>query len=88
MSSKPSVRRSAGAEAGCYQAFILLGPVAGDYNGPGRPDLRPIETIAINDCDFGMPANRTDPWFLYNVRDLTLRAVTIDGQRRDGVLSA
>jgi polygalacturonase len=77
-----------GAEAGCYQAFILLGPVASDFNGEGRPAIAPITGVTISDCDFGTPSNRADPWFVYNVRDLTLRAVTIDGQRCDRVLSA
>lgn len=70
-----------GAEFSCYQAFILLGPVAGDYNGPGHPSIAPIERVVIGESDFGKAANRDQPWFLYDIRDLTLRGVTIGGER-------
>lgn len=77
-----------GAGSGCYQAFILLGPVASDYNGEGKPAIAPITGVTVSDCDFGTPANAGEPYFLYNVRGLTLRAVTIGGRRRDGRYSA
>jgi polygalacturonase len=86
--SRVRVGAPPGAEAGCYQAFILLGPVASDFNGQGGPEIQPISSVSITDCDFGVPANHDQPWFLYNIRDLTLRGVSVGGRSHSGVLSA
>ncbi|WP_323145000.1 glycoside hydrolase family 28 protein [Massilia phyllosphaerae] len=72
-----------------YQAVVILGPVAFDYNGPDpRPEVLPVRDITITDCDFGTPSNLDKPWFLYNVRNLKLNNVTIAGKKVNTTLSA
>ncbi len=64
----------------CFQAFVILGPVAGTYNGPaGKPTL-PLDNITITNCDFGTPRNAEQPWFAYNVKNLVLTNVKIAGK--------
>ena len=64
----------------CFQAFVILGPVAGTYNGPaGKPTL-PLDNITITNCDFGTPRNAEQPWFAYNVKNLMLTNVKIAGK--------
>lgn len=71
----------------CYQAFMLLGPVASSFNGkPGTP-IPPIARVRISDSDFGTPANAAQPWFIHNAVDITLDNVTIGGKRYKQVLS-
>jgi polygalacturonase len=71
-----------------YQAIVILGPVAFDYNGPDpRPAVLPVRDITITDCDFGTPSNVDNPWFLYNVRNLKLNNVTIAGRKVTTTLS-
>ena len=72
---------------GCYQAFIILGPVESDYNGPPGAVFYPVENISMSDCDFGKPSNGEQPFFLFNVRGLALRNVKIAGKAYDGVLN-
>ena len=59
----------AGASASCYQAIIIQGPVAADYNGLTQPPptVYPVQNVTIADCDFGTPANTAQPYYLYNV---------------------
>jgi polygalacturonase len=84
-----NVKTKKGTTASCYQAFVILGPVASDYNGPApRPPVAPVFDVTITDCDFGTPANADQPWYLYNVKDLKLNKVTIAGKRYDTTLSA
>jgi len=72
----------------CYQAFVVMGPVAHSYNGvEGKPVL-PVTNISISDCDFGTPVAGDKPWYAYNVRGLRLRNVTIAGKRYDTDISA
>ncbi len=72
----------------CWQAILVLGPVAAGYNGPlPSPPVPPVMDVTIANCDFGRPANTAQPWYAYNVRRLTLDNVTIDGKRHDAVLS-
>jgi polygalacturonase len=62
-----NVKTKDGKQAPCYQAIVILGPVASDYNGPApRPEVLPVRDVTITDCDFGTPANA------YNVRKLKL----------------
>ena len=77
-----------GGSASCYQAFVLLGPLASSYNGPGRAAVSPIANITLSDCDFGTPANAARPWFIHNVAGLRLSNVTIGGKTYDLSLSA
>ncbi|PWF39483.1 glycoside hydrolase family 28 protein [Massilia glaciei] len=77
-----------GAQYSCYQAMVILGPVASSFNGaPGTPVL-PLTGITITDCDFGTPRNAAQPWFLHNVRSVTLKNVTIAGKSYSTTLSA
>ncbi|HMC48746.1 MAG TPA: endopolygalacturonase, partial [Caballeronia sp.] len=78
-----------GKQLSCYQAIVILGPVASDYNGPQpAPVVPPVMDVSISDCDFGTPANAEQPWFLYNVKGLRLKNVTIAGKVHDTTLSA
>jgi len=78
-----------GKKLSSYQAIVILGPVAFDYNGRGpRPEVLPVRDVTITDCDFGTPANLDKPWFLYNVRNLKLNNVSIGGKKVTTTLSA
>ncbi len=73
----------------CYQAFLVLGPVAASYNGPQpTPTVLPVMDIELVDCDFGSPSNTAQPWYLYNVGKLTLVNVTVDGKQYNATLSS
>ena len=75
-----------GAEVSCYQAMVILGPVATSFNGkPGTPVL-PLTDITITDCDFGTPRNAEQPWFTHNVKGLVLKNVRIAGKTISTVL--
>ena len=64
----------------CFQAVVLLGPVASSFNGkPGTPIL-PISRVSISDCDFGTPRNGAEPWFAYNAKNVSLKNVRIAGK--------
>jgi polygalacturonase len=78
-----------GKSGSCYQAVVILGPVASDYNGPQpMPSVLPVRRVTIRDCDFGNPVNKEQPLYLYNVQNLKLENVTISGKRVDAALSA
>jgi polygalacturonase len=84
-----NVKTRDGKQASSYQAFVILGPVASDYNGPApRPEVLPVRDVTITDCDFGTPSNADQPWFIYKVRGLTLSNVKIGGKRHDTTLNA
>jgi polygalacturonase len=78
-----------GKTASCFQAIVILGPVASDYNGPQpMPPVFPVTNVSISDCDFGTPVNTASPWFLFNVKNMTLKNVTIGDKVHNTVLSA
>ena len=77
-----------GGQFSCYQAMVILGPVASSFNGPAGTPVLPLTRISISDCDFGTPRNAAQPWFLHNVRSVTLNNVTIGGKVISTVLSA
>ena len=78
-----------GKTASCYQAVVMLGPVASDYNGSApTPSVLPVSDVTITDCDFGAPANAAQPFWLYNVAGLTLRNVSVSGKVYNGTLAA
>jgi polygalacturonase len=78
-----------GKNGSCYQAVVILGPVASDYNGPQpMPNVLPVRRVTIRDCDFGNPVNKDQPLYLYNVQNLKLENVNISGKRMDAALSA
>lgn len=64
----------------CYQAFVLLGPVASSFNGAAGTRILPLSNVSISDSDFGNARNGDEPWFAHNVKDLSLRAVKIGGK--------
>jgi polygalacturonase len=64
----------------CYQAMVLLGPVATSFNGPAGTPVLPLADITITDCDFGTPRNAAQPWFVHNARRVTLTNVRIAGK--------
>ena len=72
----------------CFQAFVLLGPVASSFNGPAGTPILPITRVRISDSDFGMPKNSAQPWFLHNATAITLDGVTIAGKVYNTTLSA
>lgn len=73
----------------CYQAIVILGPVAFDDNGPQPiPSVLPVRRITIKDCDFGKPVSDKEPIYLYNVHGLKLDNVVIGGKRMDAMLSS
>jgi polygalacturonase len=83
-----NVDTKTGAKASCYQAIVILGPVASDYNGPQpMPAVLPVTNVTITDCDFGTPVNDKAPWYLYNVKGLKLKNVAVGGKVHDAELS-
>jgi polygalacturonase len=87
--SNVTVTAPPGASASCYQAIIVQGPVASDYNGlTAAPTVVPVEDVTITNCNFGTPANTAAPIYLYNIQGLTLSKVTIGTTVYNEVLSA
>lgn len=72
----------------CYQAMVILGPVASSYNGAPGATIAPVSRITVTDCDFGTPRNAAQPWFLHQVGALELKNVTIAGKTITISLSA
>ena len=67
---------------------MILGPVASDYNGPAPvPPVPAVQGVTIQDCDFGTPVATASPLYLYNVKDLQLKGVTIGGKAINGRFS-
>ena len=74
-----NVAMSGGHYSG-YQALVVLGPVAAEYNGPKpAPAVLPVSNITISDCDFGTPA-AANPFFLFNAKDIKLENVKVGGK--------
>jgi len=72
----------------CWQAIVIQGPVAANYNGEGKPQVLPVSDVTIEDCDLGNPANAGQPTYLYNVKGLRLKNVKIGGKVVNQTLSA
>ena len=72
----------------CYQAVVILGPVAASYNGPEGARIVPVTDVSITDCDFGTVRNAAVPVFLHNARDVVLKNVKINGKTVSGMFSA
>ncbi|MCH8619768.1 glycoside hydrolase family 28 protein [Undibacterium sp. TS12] len=64
----------------CYQAMVILGPVASSYNGPAGKVISALRDISISDCDFGTTRNKKDIWYVHNVSKLSLNKVSINGK--------
>jgi polygalacturonase len=88
--SDVTVTAPPGATASCYQAIIVQGPVAADYDGltTPPPTVVPVENVTISNCNFGTPVNTTTPIYLYNIQNLVLTDVTIAGTVYNTTLSA
>jgi polygalacturonase len=71
---------TSGGSFSCYQALVILGPLASTYNGPAGKIVLPVRNVTISDCDFGTPRNGEHPWFAYNVKGLRLTNVKIAGK--------
>jgi len=70
-----------GQQASCYQAIVILGPVASDYNGPPpTPAVQPVSEVSFRDCDFGTPSRADLPFYLYNAAGIRLANVTVAGK--------
>jgi polygalacturonase len=74
-------------EFSCYQALVILGPVATSFNGPAGTTILPLSSMSISDCDFGTPRNAAAPWFVHNVQGLSLKNVRIAGKSISAELS-
>jgi polygalacturonase len=78
-----------GGPRSSYQAVVVLGPIATDYNGPlPAPAISPVTDITVSDCDLGTPVNDKQPIYLFNVKGLTLKNVKIAGKVYNETLSA
>jgi len=74
----------------CYQAIVVLGPIASDYNGPLQPPpaIVPVRDVTIRDCDLGTPVNEAQPFYLFNVEGLKLANVKVGAKVHDETLSS
>jgi polygalacturonase len=73
----------------CYQALVIQGPVAADYNGPApAPAVPPVTDVFISDCHFGTVANAAHPWYLDHAKNIVLKNVSIGGARYDTTLNS
>jgi len=72
----------------CWQALVILGPVAASFNGPAGTPIPAVKNVTITDCDFGTPRNAKAPVWVYNARNVVLTRVTIAGQVINQTFSA
>jgi len=79
--------RMADGDYSCYQAVVILGPVASSFNGPAGTAILPVTNISITDCDFGTARNAGQPVFLHNARNVVLKNVKINGKTISETLS-
>ena len=79
--------RMADGEYSCYQAVLILGPVAASFNGPAGTPILPVANVFITDCDFGKVRNAGQPVFLHHARNVVLKNVTINGKTVTETLS-
>jgi polygalacturonase len=72
----------------CWQAVLILGPVAASFNGPAGTPIPPVSNVTITDSDFGMPRNSGQALYLHNARDVVLTNVKIGGKVINQTFSA
>ena len=78
-----------GGEYSSYQAIVIMGPIATDYNGPlNDPAILPVTDITVSDCDLGTPVDDKQPIYLFNVKGLTLKNVKIGAKVYNETLSS
>jgi len=75
-------------EFSCYQALVVLGPVATSFNGAAGTPVLPVTDITISDCDFGTPRNLEQPWFVHNAKRVRLTNVRVGGKTISKELAA
>jgi hypothetical protein len=68
---------------------LILGPLKESYNGDQTNiNVHPVNQIKISNCDFGSPVVKDQPFFLHNVRSLSLDKVVVDNQAVTAILSS
>jgi polygalacturonase len=72
--------KMADGEFSCYQALLILGPVASSFNGPAGTPILPVSNVTITDSDFGTPRNAAQPVYLHNAKNVSLTNVKIGGR--------
>jgi len=72
----------------CWQAVLILGPVASSYNGPAGTPIPPVTNVTIRDSDFGTPRNGGQSVYLHNAKDVVLVNVKIGDKVINQKLSA
>lgn len=85
----------AGVTGSCFQAIVMQGPVAFDYNGaPPTPTVAAISGVSISNCDFGSPVaagpatvTSPGPIYAFNVSGLTLSDTLIAGATYNTTIS-
>jgi len=76
-------------EFSCYRPILILGPLKESYNGDQTNiNVHPVTQIKISNCDFGSPVVKDQPFFLHNVRSLSLDKVVVDNQAVTAILSS
>jgi hypothetical protein len=70
----------ADGEFSCWQALLILGPVASSFNGPAGTPILPVSNVTISDSDFGTPRNAAQPVYLHNAKNVTLTNVKVGGR--------
>jgi polygalacturonase len=72
----------------CWQAVLVLGPVAASFNGPAGTPILPVTNVTIADSDFGTPRNGAQPVFVHNAKGVVLKNVKIGGKTVNQTYSA
>jgi len=73
----------------CYRPILILGPLRESYNGNlAHVQVPPVSQVTIKNCDFGTPVLKDDPFFLHNVKSLTLNNVVVDHRSYTMVLNS
>jgi polygalacturonase len=74
-------------EHSCYRPILILGPLKESYNGnQANVAVASVSDISISNCDFGSPVMKDEPFFLHNVKSLSLNKVIVDGHAYTALL--
>ena len=79
--------KMADGEYSCYQAVVILGPVASSFNGQTGTAILPVTNVSFTDCDFGTVRNAGQPVFLHNAQNVVLKNVAFNGKTVSETLS-
>jgi polygalacturonase len=80
--------KMADGEFSCWQAVLILGPVASSFNGKAGTPILPVSNVTISDSDFGTVRNASLPVYLHNAKDVVLKNVKINGKTINQTLAA